>query len=189
MDLLNQYLSPMSDVIINFDGYVDKYEGDAIMAVWGVPYPNEDHRMLACMAALEQQQRLKELRPKFRQDFGAEIYTRMGINSGEVTAGYMGSSQKMSYTVMGDAVNTAARFEPLNKIYGTDIAIGEATYDPCRGLIEARLLDRSIVVLTSDHGEELGQHAKYFHHECSTYDAVLHVPLLLRLPQSRNAVR
>lgn len=145
VELLNQYLSPMTDIIMASGGFVDKYEGDAIMAEWGVPYANDDHARLACWAALEQQARLEELRPSFKEEFGVDIHVRMGLNSGVVSAGNMGSIRRFSYTVMGDAVNQAARFEPANKDYGTLIMIGETTYELAGEHIVTRLLDKVIV--------------------------------------------
>lgn len=141
VELLNRYLSPMTEIIQSTHGYVDKYEGDAIMAEWGVPYPREDHAVQACLAALAQQERLEELRPALKKEFGHELRVRMGINSGVVSAGNMGSQRRFSYTVMGDAVNQAARYEPSNKVYGTYIMIGETTYELAKDAIEARLLD------------------------------------------------
>ena len=145
VDLLNQYLSPMTEIIQAHGGYVDKYAGDGVMAEWGVPYPNPDHARLACFAALAQQARIAELRPQFRRDFNVDVSVRMGLNSGPVSAGNMGAQGRFSYTVMGDAVNQAARFEPANKDYGTLIMLGQTTYDLARDEIEARLLDRIIV--------------------------------------------
>jgi len=145
-DLLNRYLSPMTTIIMNRKGYVDKYEGDAIMAEWGVPFPADDHAVQACLAAIEQQETLDVLRPLLRQQFGYEIYVRMGLNSGRVTAGNMGSNRRQQFTVMGDAVNQAARFEPVNKDYGSKIIIGKTTYDLAKNFIEVRLLDKIIVV-------------------------------------------
>jgi len=145
VDLLNQYLSPMTDIIMDYNGYVDKYEGDAIMAEWGVPYPQPEHARLACWAALDQQARLDALRPGFKKEFGVDVHVRMGINSGIVSAGNMGSQKRFSYTVMGDAVNQAARFEPANKDYNTLIMIGESTWDLAKDHIEGRLLDKIIV--------------------------------------------
>lgn len=145
-DLLNRYLSPMTQLIMARHGYVDKYEGDAIMAEWGVPFPMEDHAKQACLSALEQQRELKELRPWLKKAFGHDLHVRMGINSGTVTAGNMGSEGRMQYTVMGDAVNLAARFEPANKDYRTLIIIGEHTYMEAAEFIEVRLLDRIVVM-------------------------------------------
>jgi adenylate cyclase len=142
---LNRYLSPMTDIIMERRGYVDKYEGDLIMAVWGVPYPMKDHAVQACLAAIEQQEKLAAIRPILRAEFGHDIHVRMGINSGTVTAGNMGSDKKFQYTVIGDAVNQAARFEPVNKDYGTLIVVGETTYEEAKDFVEARLLDRIVV--------------------------------------------
>jgi len=143
--LLNKYLSPMTTIILERDGYVDKYRGDAIMAEWGVPYPLKNHAVQACFSALEQQARLAELRPFLREEFGCDVYVRMGINSGEMTAGHMGSDQHFDYTVLGDAVNLASRLEPVNRDYGTEIIIGGDTFERARDEIEARLLDRIVV--------------------------------------------
>ncbi|MBI3986069.1 MAG: adenylate/guanylate cyclase domain-containing protein [Lentisphaerae bacterium] len=144
-ELLNRYLSPMTTIIMNRDGYVDKYEGDAIMAVWGVPFPLPNHAVQACLAALEQQETLEVLRPFLKNQFGYNIHVRMGLNSGRVTAGNMGSEERQQFTVMGDAVNQAARLEPVNKDYGTLITIGETTFEQARAHIEARLLDKLVV--------------------------------------------
>lgn len=144
-ELLNRYLSPMTHIIMEHHGYVDKYEGDAIMAEWGVPFPLPDHAVKACQAALEQQSALNELRDALKNEFGHEIFVRMGINSGSITAGNMGSDKRFQYTVMGDAVNLAARLEPANKDYETSIIIGENTRQLAGSAIEVRLLDRIVV--------------------------------------------
>ncbi len=144
-ELLNRYLSPMTGIIMQRNGYVDKYEGDLIMAEWGVPFPMEDHAVQACLAALEKQRTLTDLRPVLKEEFGHEIRARMGINTGVITAGNMGSEQRFEYTVMGDAVNLASRLEPANKDYGTEIIIGSRTYEAAKEHIEARLLDRILV--------------------------------------------
>ena len=140
-ELMNQYLSPMTDIILEKDGYIDKYVGDMIMAVWGVPFDVEDHALRACEAALEQQRKLKELQPMFRERFNQVVAFRMGINTGEVTAGNMGSNKRMQYTVLGDAVNQAARLEPVNKQYGTTILIGATTYAQVQHKVVARFVD------------------------------------------------
>ncbi|MEI6807191.1 MAG: adenylate/guanylate cyclase domain-containing protein [bacterium] len=144
-ELLNQYLSPTTKIIMARNGYVDKYEGDLIMAEWGVPFATDDHAVQACLAAIEQQALLDELRPVLKQEFGHEVHVRMGINTGTVTAGNMGSDNRFQYTVIGDAVNLARRLEPANKDYDTRTIIGESTFERARSAIEARLLDKIVV--------------------------------------------
>jgi adenylate cyclase len=143
--ILNDYLTPMSRLILARDGYLNKYAGDGIMAVWGVPSPSDDHAVNACLCAIEQQEKIRELGPMFKERYNVTLHVRMGINSGSVSAGAMGSQERFEYTVMGDPVNFAARLEPSNKDYGTLIMIGENTYTLAREKIEARLLDRLIV--------------------------------------------
>ncbi|MCD6205214.1 MAG: CHASE2 domain-containing protein [Candidatus Marinimicrobia bacterium] len=143
--VLNKYLSPMTDICMKYDGYVDKYEGDAIMCDFGVPMEDPDHAWKACWAALDQQERLVELRKEIKKDHGVDIYVRMGVNSGVVSAGNMGSAQRFQYTVMGDAVNQASRFEGANKQYGTYIMIGEETLNRAKDKIEVRILDKLVV--------------------------------------------
>ncbi len=147
--ILNRYLTPMSDLVTKFGGYIDKYAGDAIMADFGVPVwldadPNS-HAWKACWSALEQQERLQSLKQELKAEYDCEIDARMGINTGEVAAGNMGSDKKFQYTVMGDAVNQAARFEPANKPFDTHIMIGGKTYEMAKDKIEARFLANMIV--------------------------------------------
>jgi adenylate cyclase len=143
--VLNKYLSPMTEILMSYDGYVDKYEGDAIMCDFGVPVPDPDHAWKACWAAIDQQMRLQEIRPKIKEEHGVDIYVRMGVNSGTVSAGNMGSTQRFQYTVMGDAVNQASRFEGANKQYNTYMMIGETTYELSKDKIEAHVLDKLVV--------------------------------------------
>jgi adenylate cyclase len=127
VSLINEYLTEMTDIILKNDGIIDKYEGDAIMAEFGAPVYYPDHAVKACNAALEMQKRLSELRPKWVRQGYPEIYTRMGINTGNVIIGNMGSRDVFDYTAMGDSVNLAARLESANKNYGTNIMISEFT--------------------------------------------------------------
>jgi len=146
---LNRYLTPMSDIILAYGGYIDKYTGDGIMANFGVPiWPElepDSHAWKACWSALDQQDRLETIRAELKAEMGIELHARMGINTGIVSAGNMGSEQKFQYTVMGDAVNQAARFEPANKHFGTRIIIGEPTYQLSKEKIEVRFLGRVVV--------------------------------------------
>ena len=143
--LLDRYLGCMNEIIQEHDGFVDKFLGDSVMAVWGAPYPMVQHASHACLAAIDQRDAMESLRPTLKEEFGHEIRIRMGLNSGLVKAGNMGCEDRMQYTVIADAVNQAARFEPLNKIYGTDIMIGASTYELAKDSVEARMLDRLVV--------------------------------------------
>ncbi len=141
-DILNKYLTPVTDCIMEHGGYVDKYIGDGVMAVWGAPYPDEQHALKACLAALEQQSIVRELNINLGAEYGGEFRVRMGLSSGPVTAGNMGSQKKFQYTVMGDVVNLASRLEPANKDFGTSVIISESTYQRAQDSMLARPLGR-----------------------------------------------
>lgn len=145
VSLLNDYLTPLSDIIMQRRGYIDKYIGDAIMACWGVPYPDDKHALNACLACIEQQERLAKLRPELKQRYGFDISCRMGVATGRASAAMMGSDAKKNYTVMGDVVNLGARLEPTCKDYGVDIIICDRTYQAVKDDVEARLLDKIVV--------------------------------------------
>lgn len=138
---LNEYLSAMTDIVLRYNGYLDKYEGDAIMAIFGVPVSQEDHADRACLAALDMQAKMVELRKKWRTEGKPEFYIRIGINSGPMIAGNIGGLQRMDYTVIGDAVNLASRLEGANKQYGTDIMISEFTRQRFQRNLVVRELD------------------------------------------------
>ncbi len=140
--LLNRYLTAMTDIILKHEGFLDKYEGDAIMAVFGTPLDQPRHATLACRAALANQEKAAKLREEFRAEGYPEIWVRIGVNSGPMIVGNMGSQNRMDYTVMGDHVNLASRLEGANKQYGSHILIGENTYRLAREDIEAREIDR-----------------------------------------------
>ncbi len=139
--LLNLYLTKMTDTIMKYDGTVDKYEGDAIMAFWGAPLVQEDHAKKACFSVLENREKLKELNGELEKKAMTKLFVRCGINSGPMNVGNMGSEQKFNYTVMGDAVNLASRLEGANKEYGTPLMISEMTYEKVKEVVEARELD------------------------------------------------
>jgi adenylate cyclase len=124
---LNEYLGAMTGIILGHLGTLDKYEGDAIMAFWGAPLPQPDHAKNACLAALENQKKLAELREKWIQQGLPPLRVRIGIHTGEVVAGNMGSESRFDYTVMGDNVNLASRLEGINKQYETYLLISEST--------------------------------------------------------------
>ncbi|TAL38512.1 MAG: CHASE2 domain-containing protein [Spirochaetes bacterium] len=139
--LLNEYLSEMTDIILGYGGTVDKYEGDAIIAFFGAPHPFPDHAQRLCFAAIDMKKRLAELRDEWRKTGRDELKVRMGMNTGNAVVGNMGSKMRMDYTMMGDAVNLAARLEGVNKKYGTYAMIAENTYEQAKDVIEARELD------------------------------------------------
>lgn len=126
-ELMNEFLTPLTEVIYRHRGTIDKYMGDCIMAFWGAPLPDPNHARNAILAGLEMQQALRELQPKFRARNWPEIHIGVGINTGRMSVGNMGSRIRLAYTVMGDAVNLASRLEGITKEYGADIIVGEAT--------------------------------------------------------------
>ena len=125
--LLNDYLTEMTEIILNDQGLVDKYMGDAIMAFWGAPLDQPNHPEMACESSLEMIAKLKELQTKWKNEDKPIFDIGIGINSGDAIVGNMGSSQRFDYTAIGDNVNLASRMEGLNKIYGTNILITEYT--------------------------------------------------------------
>jgi len=127
VELLNLYLTAMTDCIMEYTGTLDKYIGDAIMCFWGAPLPQEDHALLACKCAVRQLEILKELNKTLPEN--KQIHVGIGLNSGVPTVGNMGSEGRMNYTVMGDDVNLASRLEGTNKQYYTEIIISEKTYE------------------------------------------------------------
>lgn len=139
--LLNEYLTEMTNIVFRYDGMLDKYEGDAIMAVFGAPVSHGNHAYNACKTALDMQAQLVKMRAMWRKQGRPELRSRIGINTGPMVVGNMGSETRFDYTVMGDAVNLGARLEPANKEYGTTIMIGEETYNMAKDLIITRPLD------------------------------------------------
>ena len=135
---LNVYFTKMTDIILAYNGTLDKYVGDEIMCFWGAPLPQEDHALLACKCALEQSAGLKELNAGWPEE--KRINIGIGINSGIMTVGNVGSEGRMNYTLMGDPVNLGARLEGTNKQYGTQIIISEFTY----GLVKDRVIVREL---------------------------------------------
>lgn len=125
--LLNEYFSEMTEIILQHDGIIDKFQGDAIMAEFGIPALTEQHADQAVSAAISMQQRLVTLRTNWRKQGLPELCCRIGINSGKVIVGNMGARAIMDYTVMGDAVNLASRLEQANKTYQTSLIISEFT--------------------------------------------------------------
>ena len=138
---LCKYLSCMSNVIVKHNGTIDKYIGDAVMAFWGAPLYNEDHAVSCCRAAVECLVELEELRKEWPEKFREGLGIRIGLNTGRVIVGNIGSSSRLNYTVLGDPVNLAARLESAGKEYGVSCMIGQSTYELARYDIVARKLD------------------------------------------------
>ncbi len=138
---LNYYLQVMTDIVIKYNGTLDKYVGDEIMAFWGAPIPQDDHPILACRAAIEMMARLHEMNAAWALEKKEQIDIGIGINSGPMIVGNVGSSSRMDYTLIGDMVNLGARLEGTNKIYSTNIIISEYTYEGVKDHVVARELD------------------------------------------------
>ena len=146
VELLNEFLTEMTDIILRHEGTVDKFEGDAIIAFFGAPNELENQAEVACMACIDMQKRLAELRRKWRAENRPELKMRIGLCTGSAVVGNMGSRNRMDYTMMGDTVNTAARLEGVNKVYGTYTMISEATFQAAGDWIRAREIDAINVV-------------------------------------------
>ena len=174
--LLNQYLTDMTDVLLENNGTLDKYIGDAIVAFYGAPIEVDDHELWACRTAIKMQENLEVLRKGWREegDRWPEIVhnmqNRIGISSGQMVTGNMGSESRMNYTMMGDNVNTAARLESSAKQYGIYIQIADSTYQPIKDKLVVRDLDNVRVLgkeepvkvweLISEVGKEPEQYKK-----------------------------
>jgi adenylate cyclase len=131
--LMNEYFTVMTDRVFAHRGSLDKYIGDAIMAIYGAPVVESEHPLLACRSALDMMRALEELQEKWRPKGLPAIGIGVGINTGPMVVGNMGSATRFNYTVVGDAVNLASRIESLNKNYGTSILISEYTYERVKG--------------------------------------------------------
>ena len=141
--LLSRYLDTVSREVSGHGGTIDKFIGDAVMAFWGAPATNPDHAVDACRAALACQRALRE--SGLADDHGRPLKVRIGINSGDMLVGNIGSEFRLNYTVIGDAVNVASRLEGANKEYGTEIIVGEETRRLAGDRIHVRELDRFVV--------------------------------------------
>jgi adenylate cyclase len=142
---ISEYLTEMTTIIIKHGGTVDKYIGDSIMAFWGAPNKTLDHATQACLAAIECNMRLKILAKEWTSQGRAAFKTRIGLNTGDVVVGNIGSDQRLSYTAMGDPVNLASRLEGLNKEYSTSIIISQSVLNELPDEFVYRLLDIVVV--------------------------------------------
>jgi len=146
VSLMNEYLTEMTDVLLIRNGTLDKYIGDSIVAFWGAPVPVENHEYLACMTALDMEVKLGELREKWKSEEGwpeivHDMQHRVGLSSGELVTGNMGSTMRMNYTMMGDMVNLGSRLESSAKQYGVYIQVEETLYEAVKDQFEWRFLD------------------------------------------------
>ncbi len=145
-NLLNTYLSAMTDIIHEEGGTVDKYEGDAIIAFWNAPLEQPDHATRCVRAALKCQEKLAQMRPDFYKSLNKNLNMRIGINTGQAVVGNMGSKSRFDYTMIGDAVNLASRLEGINKQFGTYTLISQATKEQMANAFPTREISRVEVV-------------------------------------------
>lgn len=141
MRLLNRYLSVVTPELTGEGACIDKYIGDAVVALFGAPVTHGDHALRACRGALKVQKAIAALREDFRGEGLPDVYTRIGLNTGTMMVGNIGSAQLLDYTAIGDEMNLAARLEGANKNYGTLIMMGPGTYEAVKEHVEARELD------------------------------------------------
>lgn len=144
--LMNEYLTAMTDIIQEEGGTLDKYEGDAIIAFWNAPLPQEDHAMRAVRAALRCQAKLADMRPDLARRLNKNLFMRIGLNTGPVVVGNMGSHKRFNYTILGDAANLASRLEGINKQFNSFTLISEDTRAAIGKAFPAREISRVAVV-------------------------------------------
>lgn len=165
--LLNEYLDDMADIVMSEGGTLDKYIGDAIMALYGAPAPLPDHAVRVCRTALRMQRRLEQLNRQWAEAGRPQLGMRIGINTGHPVVGNIGGEKRFDYTALGDAVNLAARLEPACKIYRVGTMIAHGTREAAGAAIQTRELDLLAVYgkeepvpvyeLVALAGEELGE--------------------------------
>lgn len=146
VELLNEFLTEMTDIILEYEGTVDKFEGDAIIAFFGAPNELENQAETAAFTCVQMQKRLHELREKWKAEGRPELQMRIGLCTGPAVVGNMGSRNRMDYTMMGDTVNTAARLEGVNKIYGIYTLVCEHTFQKASNRVVGREIDAINVV-------------------------------------------
>lgn len=139
--MLNSYLTRVSRIIFSYNGVIDKFIGDAVMAFWNAPLDDKKHALNACEAALKVEDEIKAIRKEWEHLDIKHFSVRIGINTGDMVVGNMGSDMRFDYTVLGDNVNLASRLEGINKQYGTFITISQSTYELVHDKVVARLMD------------------------------------------------
>ena len=150
VELLNEFLTEMTDIILKYEGTVDKFEGDAIIAFFGAPNDLENHARVTCLACIEMQKKLAEMNEFWVMEGKPELFMRIGLCSGTAVVGNMGSRNRMDYTMMGDVVNTAARLEGVNKYYSSYTMISETTKHLAGPEIATREIDTIYLVGKND---------------------------------------
>ncbi len=140
-EMLNKFFTPMTEIIFRNRGTIDKYVGDMVMAFWGAPIKDDDHAYHAVVSAMEMIRETARLKPEFKRQGFPELDIGIGINSGLMNVGDMGSAYRRSYTAIGDAVNLASRLEGVTKLYGASIVVGETVYEKTADRILYRELD------------------------------------------------
>jgi adenylate cyclase len=145
VEMLNAYFETMVEAVFNFEGTLDKFIGDAIMAVYGAPLPLKNHAWAAVQSALDMRERLVRFNRERAHENQPMVRIGVGISSGEVVSGNIGSQRKMEYTVIGDGVNLSSRLEGITKQYGCDILLSEYTYELCKDRIWVREVDKTRV--------------------------------------------
>ncbi|MBC8311066.1 MAG: adenylate/guanylate cyclase domain-containing protein [Candidatus Marinimicrobia bacterium] len=151
VELLNEYLNEMTNILLENNGTLDKYIGDAIIAFYGAPVHIDDHEYLACLTCCQMNDKLEELRQKWKSegDRWPEVVHnmrhRIGVNCGELVTGNMGSDMRMNYTMMGDTVNLTARLESGAKQYGIETQVGSKIYEITKDRFTYRMLDYAVV--------------------------------------------
>jgi adenylate cyclase len=137
---LREYLTEMTEAVFRHGGTVDKYIGDAIMALYNVPFEAADHPAQAVRTALEFQQRLEPLAERFAAKYGGSLRCGVGINTGDAVVGTIGSRQRLEYTAIGDTINLGSRLESITKDFNVPVIISEATWLEVKDLFETRYL-------------------------------------------------
>jgi class 3 adenylate cyclase len=186
VDLLNYYLSTMSDIILEQKGTIDKYQGDSIVSFFGAPIELEDHALRACIAGI-MMRRIESDINKYVLEQGispSPLLTRIGINTGEMVVGNMGTQKKMNYTIISNAVNLASRLEGVNKVYGTWILAADSTVQETKGRFLTRRLDcvkvvgineavriHEILELKAEASDTLFEQVYLFHKAMDLFDA------------------
>jgi adenylate cyclase len=145
IQLLEEYFAEMTRLVRDTGGHLDKFIGDAVMALWNAPTPKQDHAALACESALRMRAALGERQAEWEARYGHVLTARAGINTGEVVVGHVGSDLQAAYTAIGDAVNLASRLEGANKVYGTYVLVGEETVRRASDRYVFREVDRTRV--------------------------------------------